>query len=43
MLKVAGLFDGEAYLEANPDVRAEGQDPLQHYVNHGMRENRRRG
>jgi hypothetical protein len=43
MLKVAGLFDGEAYLEANPDVRVEGQDPLQHYVNHGMRENRRRG
>lgn len=43
MLKNAGVFDAEAYLEANPDVRAEGQDPLQHYLNHGMKENRRRG
>ena len=42
-LKRAGLFDGEAYLAANPDVAAEQYDPLRHYVIHGIHENRRRG
>lgn len=42
-LKANGLFDAEAYLAANPDVAAEGVDPLKHYVRHGIHENRRRG
>ena len=41
-LKNAGLFDGDAYLAANPDVAAQGHDPLQHYVNHGIYEGRQR-
>ena len=27
---------------ANPDVAAQGHDPLQHYVNHGIYEGRQR-
>lgn len=42
-LKANGLFDAEAYLAANPDVAAEGVDPLKHYVRHGIHEKRRRG
>lgn len=42
LLKRKGLFNGEAYLAAHPDVAAEGADPLQHYLNHGIKENRRR-
>lgn len=34
------LFDAQAYLRRNPDVRRSGQDPLQHYVLHGMAEGR---
>jgi SAM-dependent methyltransferase len=37
-LKRAGLFDRERYLEARPDVRDAGLDPLLHYVVHGMDE-----
>jgi len=40
MVKRSGLFDGEAYLERNPDVRAAGIDPLVHYLRHGMDEGR---
>lgn len=40
MIKRSGLFDGEAYLERNPDVRAAGMDPLVHYLRHGMDEGR---
>ena len=43
ILKRGGLFDGDAYLAANPDVAAEGEDPLTHYLRHGIKENRRRG
>jgi hypothetical protein len=43
ILKRRSLFDGEAYLAANPDVAAEGQDPLAHYLRHGIKENRPRG
>lgn len=43
LLKRRGLFDSEAYLAANPDVAAEGEDPFMHYLRHGIRENRRRG
>ena len=34
------LFDAEYYREANPDVVAEGFDPLLHYVAYGDREGR---
>ena len=40
LLKSAGLFDGDAYLEAHPDVAADGADPLAHYLRHGMIEGR---
>lgn len=43
LLKQMGLFDEEAYLASNPDVAAEGADPLSHYVKHGIAEDRRRG
>ncbi|HJQ60737.1 MAG TPA: glycosyltransferase [Vineibacter sp.] len=35
------MFDAEWYREANPDVRAAGVDPFQHYLRHGWRERRR--
>ena len=34
-------FDAAAYLAANPDVAQAGNDPLQHYLQHGHRERRR--
>jgi hypothetical protein len=40
-LRRLGVFDGESYLKMNPDVAAEGVDPLYHYINHGIDENRR--
>lgn len=33
-------FDSAFYLEANPDVRAAGLDPLDHYIGNGWREGR---
>lgn len=33
-------FDREYYLEANPDVKAAGVDPAQHYITHGYKEGR---
>ncbi len=36
-----GLFDGQAYLAAYPDVAEGGLDPLRHYVEHGAGEGRR--
>jgi SAM-dependent methyltransferase len=42
LLRRKGLFDDQAYLEANPDVAADGADPLCHYLKHGINENRRR-
>jgi hypothetical protein len=33
-------FDPSAYLEANPDVKAAGVDPAQHYLEFGNREGR---
>lgn len=39
-LKRAGIFDADAYLAANPDVAAAGEDPLWHYINHGIAEGR---
>jgi hypothetical protein len=40
-LSSAGIFDPEAYLQANPDVAEAGVDPLWHYLNHGIAEGRR--
>ena len=39
-LAVEQLFDAEAYLRRYPDVRASGQDPLRHFIAHGMAEGR---
>lgn len=39
-LKRNSLFDGDAYLEAHPDVAADDVNPLLHYVKHGMSEGR---
>lgn len=36
-----GLFDARQYCELYPDVRAEGMDPLRHYILHGLSEGRR--
>lgn len=38
----AGLFDAQAYLDANPDVGADGMDPVRHYLLHGRTEGRAR-
>lgn len=37
---VAQAFDAEFYLAANPDVAAEGVDPLEHFLTLGWREGR---
>jgi len=34
------MFDTSAYLEANPDVAASGENPFFHYINKGMDEYR---
>jgi len=34
------LFNKEYYLQENPDVAEVGADPLGHYINHGMKEER---
>ena len=34
------LFDAEAYANRYPDVVASGQDPLRHFIHHGIAENR---
>ena len=35
-----GLFNAQAYLDANPDVAASGMDPWSHYQTFGINENR---
>ncbi|PKP95442.1 MAG: hypothetical protein CVT75_01950 [Alphaproteobacteria bacterium HGW-Alphaproteobacteria-14] len=42
LLRSAGLFNAEKYLELYPDVAAAGMDPLRHYILHGMEEGRER-
>ncbi|SHN64930.1 methyltransferase domain-containing protein [Erythrobacter sanguineus] len=42
VMRSAGLFDAEKYLELYPDVVAAGMDPLRHYILHGMEEGRER-
>ena len=39
-LKQSGLFDAEAYFSSNPDVAKSTQDPLRHYLRHGLLEDR---
>ena len=34
------LFDAEFYLETNPDVKAAGLDPFEHFIRFGWREGR---
>ena len=36
----SGLFSAKWYLKHNPDVKAEGIDPVQHYLQYGWKENR---
>ncbi|MFC3164849.1 glycosyltransferase family 2 protein [Ciceribacter thiooxidans] len=38
---VRAAFDGDVYLNANPDVARAGVDPLQHYYTYGVHEGRR--
>ena len=42
MLRRVGLFDRRSYLGRYPDVSAEGADPLDHYISHGLYEGRER-
>lgn len=39
-LAAARLFDADAYLARYPDVRQAKEDPLRHYILHGMTEGR---
>ena len=39
-IRTSGLFDAEWYLKRYPDVAEAGQDPLEHFVDHGWRESR---
>jgi hypothetical protein len=38
--KLESAFDRDFYLRANPDVRAAGMDPLEHYLKYGIAEQR---
>lgn len=40
LLRQSGLFNDAWYLEAYPDVRESGVDPLRHYLDSGWREGR---
>jgi GT2 family glycosyltransferase/glycosyltransferase involved in cell wall biosynthesis len=37
-LRKSALFDRDYYLDANPEVRAKGLDPIVHYCKYGWRE-----
>jgi hypothetical protein len=39
-IEKSSLFDSAWYLRSNPDVAAEGGDPLAHYLSHGAAEGR---
>ena len=34
------IFDHESYLKNNPDVKSAGVDPVEHWLNYGMKEGR---
>ena len=40
LIRQSGIFDGEWYLERNPDVRAARIDPASHYLRYGAWEGR---
>jgi len=40
LIRSSGLFDGEWYLEKNPDVAQAGLEPVRHYLEHGGFEGR---
>jgi hypothetical protein len=39
-LRRLGLFDAQSYLRKNPDVAQAGMDPVFHFLNHGIDEDR---
>ena len=41
LIAASGLFDGDWYLAAYPDVASPGADPLLHFLEHGAAEGRR--
>lgn len=43
LLRAVGLFDDRSYLARYPDVAAQRMDPLDHYIAHGICEDRERG
>ncbi len=43
LIKQSGLFDENWYLEQYPDVAQNGGDPVEHYVRHGISEQRNPG
>ncbi len=40
VLRDSGLFDAAAYASRYPDVETSGQEPLRHFIKHGIAENR---
>lgn len=38
LIRTAGLFDAEYYLQPRPDVAAKEVNPLRHYLYYGVRE-----
>lgn len=40
MLTKSGIVDRDWYVASNPDVKAQGVDPVMHYLLHGIREGR---
>lgn len=40
-LRRSGIFDESAYLDAYPDVKQSGGDPLEHFVHFGIAEKRK--
>jgi len=40
-VELGEFFDEKLYLDANPDVKSAGVDAFQHYLNHGIREQRK--
>src|SRR5437764_259963 len=40
LIAASGLFDGDWYLDRNPDVRASGMNALTHYLTYGSAQGR---
>lgn len=41
LIAASGLFDGQYYLDSNPEVAATGANPLQHFCRYGWRDLRK--